>query len=114
MSHEPADDQRDEAVLRGKAREVVQAGTLPNRRPDRTWGGSGIGADCTICRTPVKPDEFEFEIEFESSRNGDSPGRDTYHVHVRCFVAWELERDNAGLPRTIPSGRQAHEPRDAS
>ena len=27
----------DETVLRAKAREVIRAGKLPSRRPDRTW-----------------------------------------------------------------------------
>lgn len=99
MTDEPVHDPGDEAVLREKAREVVQAGTLPNRRPDRTWGGSGIGADCTVCGTPVKHDELEFEIEF--ARNGDNPHLDTYHLHVRCFQAWQVERNNAGLSQAI-------------
>lgn len=80
----------DERTLREKAREVIQAGKLPNRRHDRMWGGPGVGADCAICRAPVKPDEVEFEIEF--ARDGDDPGRDKYHVHIPCFSAWEFER----------------------
>ena len=80
----------NEIVLREKARAVVQAGKLPARRPDRTWGGPGVGAPCTICELPVTKDELEFEIEF--ARNGDNPGLDKYHIHVRCFAAWEFER----------------------
>jgi hypothetical protein len=80
----------DEWTLREKAREVIRAGKLPNRRPDRTWGGPGVGADCTICGAPVKRDEAEFEIEFAG--NGQGSGLRTYHVHVRCFAAWEFER----------------------
>lgn len=91
----------DESVLREKAREVIQAGKLPNRRPDRTWGGLGAGAECIICRAPLKPDEVEFEIEFV--RNGNNPGLDQYHVHLRCFAAWELERDNLDLARGVAS-----------
>ena len=91
----------DESVLREKAREVIQAGKLPNRRPDRTWGGLGAGAECIICRAPLKPDEVEFEIEFV--RNGNNPGLDQYRVHLRCFAAWELERDNLDLARRVAS-----------
>jgi hypothetical protein len=80
----------DECTPREKAREVIQAGKLPNRRPDRMWGGPGVGADCTICGAPVKRDEVEFEIEFAGS--GQGSGLHTYHVHVRCFAAWEFER----------------------
>lgn len=39
-------------------------------------------------------DELEFQIEF--ARDGDNPGLDRYHVHIRCFAAWEFER---GKPR---------------
>jgi hypothetical protein len=39
---------------------------------------------------PVTKQEQEFEIEFE--RPADNPGLDKYHVHIRCFAAWELER----------------------
>ena len=84
----------DEPWLREKAREAVQTGKLPARRPDRTWGGPGVGAPCTICDKPVARDEMEFEIQFE--HNGAVPGLDKFHVHVRCFAAWEFERKEAG------------------
>ena len=80
----------DEAILRAKARAVVQAGKLPARRPDRTWGGPGIGAPCSVCEQPVRGDELEFEIQF--AHDGDNPGLDKFHVHIRCFAMWELER----------------------
>jgi hypothetical protein len=83
----------DEAILREKAREAVRTGKLPARRPDRTWGGPGIGASCTICEKPVTRDEMEFEIEFE--HDGIKPGLDKFHVHIRCFAVWELERNTA-------------------
>jgi hypothetical protein len=82
----------EEQALREKAREVLEAGKLPNRRPDRTWGGPGVGAACTICDVPVTHAQMEFEIEF--ARDGDNPGLDKFHVHIRCFAAWEFERKN--------------------
>jgi hypothetical protein len=33
---------------------------------------------------------MEFEIQF--ARDSQEPGLDKYHVHVRCFAAWEFER----------------------
>ena len=30
-----------------------------------------------------------------SCRNGANPGLDKFHVHVRCFAAWEFERTKA-------------------
>ena len=83
----------DEPILREKARAAVRAGKLPARRPDRMWGGPGVGADCAVCGRPVTPDEMEFEIQF--ARNGDNPGLDKFHVHIRCFAAWEFERARA-------------------
>jgi hypothetical protein len=80
----------DEKILREKARAVVEEGKLPSRPPDRTWGGPGVGATCSVCGLPVKRDEMEFEIEF--ARDGDNPGLDKFHVHIRCFAAWEFER----------------------
>jgi hypothetical protein len=85
----------EESDLRATAREVIRTGKLPNRRPDRTWGGPGVGASCTICGEPVTTEQLEFEIQF--AVDGDEPGLDKFHVHVRCFAAWELERTNGGV-----------------
>jgi hypothetical protein len=80
----------DEPILREKARAAVQRGKLPARRPDRTWGGPGVGADCAVCERPITHDEMELQIEF--AREGSTPGLDAFHVHIRCFAAWEFER----------------------
>jgi len=40
----------------------------------------------------VGRDELELEIEF--AHDGDNPGLDKFHVHIRCFAAWEFERKN--------------------
>jgi hypothetical protein len=80
----------DESILREKAREVIQSGKLPARTPDRTWGGPGVGAPCSVCELPVTRDQLEFEIQF--ARDGDNPGLDKFHVHIRSFAVWELER----------------------
>jgi len=80
----------DEDALRAKARSVIQQGKLPARRPDRTWGGPGVGATCAVCDLPVTPAEMEFEIQF--AHDGGNPGLDKFHVHIRCFAVWELER----------------------
>ena len=93
----------DDRLIREKAREVIQAGTLPNRFPERTWGGPGVGADCTICGVPVHRDELEFEIEFVESRNGSGHhAPETYHVHVRCFTVWDQERRTSDRPPALP------------
>lgn len=83
----------DEAVLREKARAAVHQGKLPSRGPDRVWGGPGIGVPCAVCGVPVTKDEMEFEIQF--ARDGGSPDLDKFHLHRRCFAAWEFERRGA-------------------
>ena len=110
MTYDPARPKGEDAALRQRAREIAQAGTLPNRRPDRVWGGNGRGAECVICATPVNQDEAEWEIEF--ARNGDGPAHDVYHLHARCFMAWESERENSSSPTVIISrGRPARKRR---
>lgn len=81
----------DEDVLRAQARAAVQEGKLPARSPDRVWGGPGIGASCAICGSPVTKTEKEFEVQFEQDGGG---GLDKFHLHIRCFAAWEFERRN--------------------
>jgi len=92
--HDSLPPDPDETVLRAKAREVIRTGKLPSRAPDRTWGGPGVGAPCVVCGEAVTKAQLEFEIEF--ARDGDNPGLDKIHVHIRCFAAWELERRQDG------------------
>ena len=54
----------DENILRRIARKVILDGKLPSRRPDRTWGGPGVGAPCAVCGVSVERDQMEFEIDF--------------------------------------------------
>jgi hypothetical protein len=80
----------NEESVREKARDVLRSGKLPCRNPDRTWGGLGVGAMCTICDLPMRRDEMEFEIQF--ARDDGNPGLDKFHVHLQCFAVWEFER----------------------
>lgn len=88
---EAAGQMNDDGILRRKAREAIEAGSLPERCPDRMWGGPGDGAPCTICGAPVKHDESQLDLEFARD---DGAGGSQYHVHVRCFAALESERRN--------------------
>ena len=81
----------DELRLREQARTAIQNGKLPSHAPDRTWGGPGVGATCSVCEKPVAKDQLEFEVQF--ARDGDNPGLDKFHVHIRCFAASEFERN---------------------
>ena len=80
----------DEPDLAAKAHEAIRSGNLPSRRADRTFGGPGNGDACAVCREPVRSNQMELELEF--NRHGARPGLDRYHLHPRCFTAWELER----------------------
>jgi hypothetical protein len=83
----------DEAILREKARAAVQEGKLPVRAPDRVWGGRGAGTYCTVCELTVTPEQTEFEIEFVQASSNPAYGyAEKFHLHIRCFAAWELER----------------------
>jgi len=90
----------DEHHLRQRARVAIRSGKIPSCQPDRTWGGPGVGAACSVCSLPVGKDQLEFEIEF--ARDGREPGLDKYHVHVRCFAAWEFERGVEGAAPPQP------------
>jgi hypothetical protein len=82
----------DEADLRERARHAISTGRLPHRRPDRMWGGPGNGATCAVCGEPVSREEMGFDLEF--ARPASRPAAVTHQFHVRCFAAWEFERDN--------------------
>jgi hypothetical protein len=87
----------DEPILREKARAAILNGKLPSRRPDRTWGGPGVGITCVICGEPVTKDQMAIEIQF--SHDGGTPALDKFDIHARCFAAWEFERVRLGGAR---------------
>jgi hypothetical protein len=86
----------DESTLRQKAHDAIRAGQLPGRPPDRMWGGPGSGACCAVCGDLVTPEELGFEFEF--ARDGYGRPSASFHAHIRCFAAWELERDRVEQP----------------
>jgi hypothetical protein len=79
----------NEAALRRLARLVLENGTLPRRDPDWTRGGPGIDVPCNVCGHPITSDQVEYEVQF--ALDGGNPGWDRFHLHLRCFVVWELE-----------------------
>jgi hypothetical protein len=91
----------DEAILREKARAAISTRGLPAfRRPSRVWTGSGLGAVCAVCELPVQRYELECEIQFE--HGADPPLVDRFHLHLRCFAVWELERHGGDAGRVVP------------
>jgi hypothetical protein len=78
----------DEVILRETVRERLRTGGLPAISA-RTWGGAGNGSPCALCMTSITREEMEFELEF---RRAMPPFATFYHLHPRCYAAWELER----------------------
>jgi hypothetical protein len=92
----------DEITLRRKAREAIQSQKIPDRPPDRLWGGPGTGAACVICGRPLGREDMGFDVEFI---HPDGGGVLNFPLHIRCFAVWELERDTAQGP---PEGEAAN------
>jgi hypothetical protein len=67
---------------------ALQAGKIPNRTPDRTSRGPEVGAKCPICDLPFTVEDLA-EVQF--AHDGDT-GVESYHLHLRCYTAWEFER----------------------
>ena len=86
----------DEPRLREQARHAIQNGKLPRRAADRTWGGPGVGAACAVCERPMT--KAEMEIEIEVGHDGADSALAKYHLHPRCFAAWEFERTRPPQP----------------
>lgn len=80
----------NEKQIRELAQKLLKAGKLPRRDPDRTWGGNRADMPCSVCTKPVTRDQVEYELQF--SHDGAAPGLDRFHMHLRCFSAWEMER----------------------
>jgi len=84
----------DDSTLREKALEAIQNGKLPMRSPDSTTGGAGSNEACAICGETVRLTQMELEAEFR--QDSESPELHKYHLHPRCFMAWEFERAKDG------------------
>jgi hypothetical protein len=90
----------DKCILRGKAREVILAGTL-DRPPDRIWGGAGGGAPCLVCGKTVQHGEVGLEIEYTLE---EGAGANSYQAHVACYSALEHALAELELARQTLSG----------
>jgi hypothetical protein len=77
----------EEPELRYRALVALKKETLPRTPPQRIWGGCGCGEPCSICGRSVESADLEMELEFKSADGGDAARE--FHLHLRCFVAWE-------------------------
>ena len=94
----------DEPVLREQACEAIQHGRLPANPPTRMFFGPSAGETCTVCGALIPHGEMAIQLEFQSGPLSQEKSlRDTlerlnskpqvrYHLHSRCFAAWEFER----------------------
>jgi hypothetical protein len=87
----------DDQDLRRRALAALRAGVLPHLRPQRTWGGSGTGELCPVCGRNIEPEDMELELDFASADCGNT-GRE-FHLHLRCFAAWEVALESASHDR---------------
>jgi hypothetical protein len=95
----------DDASLRKQARELLESGRLPSRRPNRIWGGPVFGmSPCMVCGAPAKRGEVVLEVEFGHDGSTTNP-----HFHVRCFAALEAELRSfgSGEPSSRGDGKAA-------
>lgn len=81
----------DDIVLRAKAHEAIATGRIPNRRPDRVWGGLASRGCCAVCGVPLKSGARILEVEFARD---DGVGPIKHDVHIRCYVELENEFGN--------------------
>ena len=79
-----------ERSLRERVRLQLGDGALPREAPRRVYGGLGIGVLCNICGRPVGANENELQLQF--IQGTDSLSIVMFHLHPRCYAAWELER----------------------
>ena len=86
-AHDGALSLDHQSLRRMMARHAIQAGLMPDSRPESMREAPGIGASCTICILPISPQEPGYQLEF--AQNGRLQA--THYLHVPCFAAWEFE-----------------------
>ena len=52
------------------------------RQPVRIWAGSGTGATCSLCGSPIQAHEIEYEIVLPSTER-------VLRFHFLCHRRWE-------------------------
>ncbi len=99
---------RLESELRERARELIRDGRLPDRAPERVWGGPGSGATCALCAEMIPSKEMEYEADATVG----SAVR-TLHFHFVCHAAWQLEclRADYEARASMSSGKPPTAPR---
>lgn len=65
-------------------REGFTTGTVLVLSHDRSWAGRGLSGNCSVCRKPVSPTEFAYEVL------GGLLGHRAY-AHPACYRVWLVE-----------------------
>jgi len=94
----------DENFLRDKVREAMQARKLPNRFPDRLFGGGPTGGRCAFCEEST---HGGMEVELVFTDNGQR-GQTTYYAHPRCFSIFVGEIQVLSGPTLSPTNQSAN------
>jgi hypothetical protein len=61
--------------------------------PLRRWAGSGTGAMCNFCGSPIQAHEIEYEIELSPPLT-----ERTLRFHFHCHQAWEAQGRHGDQP----------------
>jgi hypothetical protein len=80
--------------LRRRALAALHANVLPCAPPLRSRGGRGAGELCPVCGHCIEPAELELELEFAAV--GDAARQ--VHMHMPCFMEWEIAMKLARPP----------------
>ncbi len=91
-------------ALYGKVMELIRAGRLPDRLPERVWGGAGLdGIQCAVCDATMGHTDVVLEVEVAGAEGMTYP-----QFHVACFSVLERAlRDLEAAP--APRGRFGRE-----
>jgi hypothetical protein len=76
-----------QAALHRKARERIEAKTLPVEMPATVWGGPGSGERCALCNRRIEI----YDIEFEYAH-----GNREFRFHRVCHAIWQTECEQHG------------------
>lgn len=84
---DPPSIDKNEELLRTRARERIASGELPRAKPARSWGGRGSGLACSLCDQPIADTGPEMELEFDGTASAT-----TVRFHLQCQIIWDSVR----------------------
>jgi hypothetical protein len=73
----------DDAQVRERVRELLDARRLPSDDPVKLWAGPSMGKPCGACGETIRT-VTEYELDFAPTL--------TILLHPRCYAIWNEER----------------------